>query len=160
MTRQAELIALIREIRIAFGRLRDSSDILHEDASVTTAMRAVLELLEEGGPQTVPHMARARNVSRQHIQQLVDALVAAGLVEPVANPAHRRSVLLALSQKGRAAFAAMRRREALALKTMLAMLDGVDLAATRAGLADLNAALARLDAGAIRKETAALLPAA
>ena len=60
----------------------------------------LLRSLSEGGPQTVPALARARPVARQHIQTLADAMAAEGLVVFKANPAHRRSQFVAITQKG------------------------------------------------------------
>lgn len=57
--------------------------------------------LAEGGPQTVPAIARSRPVSRQHIQKLADELAAEGLVEFVDNPEHKRSKLMRLTAAGR-----------------------------------------------------------
>ncbi|MSP88307.1 MAG: MarR family transcriptional regulator [Alphaproteobacteria bacterium] len=54
------------------------------------------------GPQTVPQLARARPVARQRIQKIADELAAAGLVEFVDNPGHKRSKLLRLTARGEA----------------------------------------------------------
>ena len=63
-------------------------------------------------------MARARGVSRQHIQQQVDALLERGLVERQDNPAHKRSSMLALTDKGRALIQNMRADELNALSRL------------------------------------------
>lgn len=113
-----ELDALIRAVRACFQSLRALGDSLHEDIGVTAAMRAVMEHLFEEAPETVPQIAQAKTVSRQHIQQLVDALVAAELAELFANPAHKRSPLVALTPKGMTVFEAMRRREKAVLRVL------------------------------------------
>ena len=59
------------------------------------------------GPQTVPQLARARPVSRQHIQKLANEMAAAGLVRFVANPAHKRSQLIEATPLGLDTFARM-----------------------------------------------------
>jgi DNA-binding MarR family transcriptional regulator len=64
----------------------------------------VLRSLIEGGPQTVPDMARARPISRQHCQTIVNGLEAHGLVEFIANPRHQRSQLVRVTREGRAWF--------------------------------------------------------
>jgi DNA-binding MarR family transcriptional regulator len=56
-------------------------------------------------------MARARTVSRQHIQTLVNELLRDRLVELAPNPAHQRSPLVRLTPKGKALFEVMLRRE-------------------------------------------------
>jgi DNA-binding MarR family transcriptional regulator len=110
--------ALGREVRRLFHQLRASAEAIHEEqGSLPIAQRAVLESLHRDGAATVPALARARPVSRQHIQALVNALREAGLVETRPNPAHRRSPLVALTPAGRRRFLAMRARERRALAT-------------------------------------------
>ena len=101
-----------------FHRLRAAAARVHGQGELTAGRRGVLRDLHRLGPQTVPQMARRRPVSRQHIQMLVNALRADGLVEPVDNPAHRRSPLVRLTGRGRAVVAAMLRREARLLAAM------------------------------------------
>ncbi len=64
----------------------------------------LLHSLETGGPQTVPQLARARPVARQHIQKLADEMAAEGLVTFVENPAHKRSRLLEVTPQGEAVY--------------------------------------------------------
>jgi DNA-binding MarR family transcriptional regulator len=109
------LESLFNETRLLFNTLKLWAEGVHPDSEITLPMRAVLELLLLEGAAPVPAMARARNVSRQHIQQQVDALVDKGLVERRGNPAHRRSPLIALSDKGRARIQTMRGEELDAL---------------------------------------------
>jgi DNA-binding MarR family transcriptional regulator len=56
-------------------------------------------------------MARARRVTRQRIQSLVNALAKVGLVESISNPASKRSPLISLTQTGAGTIAQMRRAE-------------------------------------------------
>ena len=63
------------------------------------------------GPQTVPQMARARPVSRQYIQTLVNLLARQGHVDFIENPAHKRSALVRLTPRGKAFVEAMSERE-------------------------------------------------
>jgi DNA-binding MarR family transcriptional regulator len=74
-------------------------------------MRGVMEFLASHGPVTVPHVARSRYVTRQHIQTLVNALLRLHLVSIEANPAHRRSALVHLTAEGQKTIERMRRRE-------------------------------------------------
>jgi DNA-binding MarR family transcriptional regulator len=67
---------------------------------VTTGVRAVLEQLQVEGEQTVPVIARAVGTSRQYIQRIADEAAAARLVRYVANPLHRRSALVQLTNRG------------------------------------------------------------
>src|SRR5215813_9208156 len=56
------------------------------------------------GPLTVPQIAQMRPTSRQRMQRLADELAAAGLVEFMDNPKHRRSKLVRLTSKGNARY--------------------------------------------------------
>jgi DNA-binding MarR family transcriptional regulator len=68
----------------------------------------VLRTLVLEGPQTVPQMAAARPVSRQHCQTIVNGLAEQGLVEFLDNPRHKRSKLVRVTKRGRARFEAMK----------------------------------------------------
>ena len=81
------------------------------DDGVSVGMRAVLEVLAEGGPATVPAVAERLDLARQGIQRHVNDLAALGLVEAVPNPAHRRSVLIAPTPAGTALFRRIRADE-------------------------------------------------
>ena len=109
---------LWNETRLLFHTLRQWSDTLHAELRVGASMRGVLELILLDGPATVPAVARARGVSRQHIQQQVDVLLERGLVERQHNPAHKRSSMIALTDKGRALIQNMRAEELNALSRM------------------------------------------
>ncbi|MCP4305937.1 MAG: MarR family transcriptional regulator, partial [bacterium] len=95
---QQEFEALVNEIRISYHFLADLADHLHAD--IDPPGRAVLEHLTRHGAASVPQIARARHVSRQHIQSIVNDLLTRGLVETTPNPAHRRSHLIALTDAG------------------------------------------------------------
>jgi DNA-binding MarR family transcriptional regulator len=140
----AALAAIVKQTRLVFHRLRALGDRLHRDVAVSTAMRGVMESLAEAGPQTVPQLARARPVARQQIQVVVDALVRAALVEARANPAHRRSALIALTARGERLFAAMKRKEARVLEQLARTLPARDLAAAARVLEALSEALGTL----------------
>src|SRR5215813_8522065 len=51
-----------------FHLLRALAARLHGQGEMTAARRGILRGLERLGPQSVPQLARARPVSRQHIQ--------------------------------------------------------------------------------------------
>jgi len=107
---------LAREVRLLFHGLRAATEGIHGGGDeVTVAHRGVLESLHRHGPQTVPALARARPVARQHIQVLVNRLLSLGLVEARVNPAHLRSPIIALTSTGAKRFERMRAREQQAL---------------------------------------------
>jgi len=114
---------LIRQIRGAFQDLRAYADQLHADTGVNASMRAVLEYLSESPAATVPQIARQKNVSRQHIQTIVDTLRERALVSLQDNPAHRRSPLVTLTRQGRATFKRMHDKEAVFLGSLMKTLD-------------------------------------
>ncbi|MBI4913219.1 MAG: MarR family transcriptional regulator [Acidobacteria bacterium] len=106
------LLSLLDEVRRCWHVLLAAGERLHAEEPVTMGMRAVLEQLSRFGPATVPSVARARGVSRQHVQTLVNPLAALGLVRFEDNPASRRSPLVALTREGRLMFRRMKRAEA------------------------------------------------
>ncbi len=110
--------SLFDETRLLFHALKQWAEALHAELGMTAAMRGVLELIVLRGPATVPGIARARGVTRQHIQQQVDALMERGFVERQDNPAHKRSSIIALTDKGRALIQNMRAEELNALSRM------------------------------------------
>jgi DNA-binding MarR family transcriptional regulator len=103
----------------------------------------LLRSLKDHGPQAVPALARMRPVSRQHIQTLADAMAADGLVAFKANPAHKRSQLVAMTPKGEQVYEALARKLA-AISDDLAG----DMDARKIGIAaqSLNLLAAKLDA--------------
>lgn len=135
---RSELYALLSQVRTCFNLLKTLAETLHADSGISPSMRAVLEALHDEDRQTVPAIARAKGVSRQHIQTIADALQAAGHVCVVANPAHRRSPLLCLTKKGRGRFADIRRRETAPLARLAAAVPSGDLGRARGVLADIN----------------------
>lgn len=107
----AALDDLIEETSRVYQRLAVAAEQVHRKWDISAGKRAVLRIIDKQGPQTVPQMARARCVSRQHIQALVNALLDAGLIELEANPAHKRSSLVQLTAKGQAVVEAINSRE-------------------------------------------------
>ncbi len=127
MTKAEKMTALTAAVRAVFNRLKALGDDLHGDLEVTAAMRAVMETLSTEGAMTVPQIARLKGVTRQHIQLLADALAEAGLATVKENPAHRRSSLIALTDKGKRTFAKMRAREIPVVTSIANEFDAQDL---------------------------------
>lgn len=118
---------------------------------LSVGLRAVLDMLREHGPMTVPQMGRAQALSRQFVQRTVNDAAARGLVESMPNPAHKRSSLIALTDRGLAAVTDVVDRERAVfaragldltegevdaclrvLTRLLALVDNVDLDGGRA----------------------------
>ena len=114
---------MIAAVRISFNRLKGIAEELHRDLGVSVSMRGVMESLADEHAKTVPAIAREKGVSRQHIQVNVDALLNVGMVEARDNAAHRRSPLIALTERGRQVFAEIRRREASILESLVEGLE-------------------------------------
>jgi DNA-binding MarR family transcriptional regulator len=83
---------------------------------MSVGVRAVLKMLCEHGPMTVPQMSRAQALSRQFVQRMVNDAAAGGLVESVVNPMHRRSSLIRLTGTGHAAITRVTDRERTVLR--------------------------------------------
>lgn len=120
MTSQSvdELRTLIGEVRMTFRLLAGLSDRMLENRGLTGSLRAILEFISNHGPSPVPKMATDKSMTRQSVQSLVDRLVSLGLVETVDNPAHKRSVLVALTNKGRETFSAILAEEQILLSNV------------------------------------------
>ena len=110
--REQELALLFDETVLLYLRLTALAARLHGAGPLSGPRRTVLAGLARSGPQTVAQMARVRSQSRQRFQPLINALIADGLVEAVANPAHRQSPLMVITAKGQRAVARMREIEA------------------------------------------------
>lgn len=118
-TREEALLKLGGAVRHLFHLLRAVAEAATPgDQGFTASHRAVLESLRTLGAQTVPALARARPVARQHIQVLVNDLTAWGLTAARANPAHKRSPLITLTRAGQARFDAIRAAEKEALASL------------------------------------------
>lgn len=131
---------LFDEVRLLEHRLVQAAGRLHADGQVSIPGRAVLEFLQWHGPTSVPDIARARYVTRQHIQTIVDTLSGQGLVRPEPNRAHRRSPLFRLTDTGATAIRSMHERERQVLEQGLQAIDPAAVAAS-AVLADVRHAL-------------------
>ncbi|BEL07417.1 MarR family transcriptional regulator [Actinoplanes sichuanensis] len=105
---------------------------------VSVGMRAVLEVLAEHGPMTVPDIADRLDLARQGIQRHVNDLAALGWVESRVNPAHRRSVLIAVTPAGSELFTRIRSDELSRLDRMATECTADELAAALRVLAALS----------------------
>jgi len=126
---EEQLFEVIRRVRPLYRALLSAVESRLEGTGISVALRGVLEILAEDGPQAVPQIARAHGVGRQFVQRTVDEAAAAGLVCSEDNPAHRRSPLFDLTDKGRAAFAKIRRQEMAVTRRVAAGLSRADVAA-------------------------------
>jgi DNA-binding MarR family transcriptional regulator len=92
-----EVLRHVRPLVLNSARVVEAS-LRPEGLSV--GMRAVLEVLTEHGAAAVPSIADRLDLARQGVQRHVNDLILLGYVETRPNPAHRRSVLIALTRPG------------------------------------------------------------
>jgi DNA-binding MarR family transcriptional regulator len=81
-------------------------------------------------PLTVPQIARRMGLTRQSVQASVNRLLADGCLACEANPDHRRSPLMFLTDRGRAVYARLERRQAHWIDELVAGFDVQELEAT------------------------------
>lgn len=142
--REAAFLRVGGAVRHLFHQLRAVAEVATPAKDgFTISHRAVLESLTTQGMQTVPALARSRPVARQHMQVLVNDLLAWGLVETRPNPAHKRSPLVALTARGAKRFDAIRRAESRVLDTLHLSLPVTELARLADGLETLSDDLAQ-----------------
>ncbi|MFQ5859776.1 MAG: MarR family winged helix-turn-helix transcriptional regulator [Anaerolineae bacterium] len=132
------LESVIGETVSLFHRLRVVVEQVHHQGEMTAGRLGVLRGLDLFGAQTVPQMARARPVSRQYIQTLVDELTREGHVEQTENPAHKRSRLVRLTPQGKRFVDAATRRQAKLFSRLKAGIPEKDLRTTASVLSALR----------------------
>ena len=145
--KSTDLVHVIKSIRLAFNRLKMIADDLHADHGISAAMRAVMEALSDAGPMTVPKIAEAKGVTRQHIQVLCDQLIAKGILAAEPNSKHARSPLVGLTKAGRQQFAEIAAREAELLERLARGFDPARMAQLRATLAEFARQLSEIKPG-------------
>lgn len=123
-----DLRALVDECIVLADRLVWVAEHLHGEEGHGAARRGILRGLARYGAQTVPELARARSVTRQNVQPVIDALLESGHVEAVPNPRHRRSPRFAVTPRGLALATRMDRNDARALAAVAPGLSRADVA--------------------------------
>jgi DNA-binding MarR family transcriptional regulator len=115
----------------ANGLLLAAGDVLSADEGLTSARWQVLGAIALAErPLTVPQIARRMGLTRQGIHATVKRLVADALLELAPNRDHRRSQLVCLTEKGRAAYAAMDARQAAWVNRLAAGIGRAQLQTT------------------------------
>jgi DNA-binding MarR family transcriptional regulator len=92
-----EVLEQVRPLVLNSARVVEAS---LKPLGLTVGMRAVLEVLAEHGPATVPAIGERLDLARQGVQRHVNDLIERDQVVSRANPGHRRSVLIALTDAG------------------------------------------------------------
>lgn len=100
-----KLTDLILETFRLNGALLSAGDELVKDIGLTSARWQVLGALAEANrPLTVAQISRRMGPTRQAVQRLANDLEAEGILAFQENPDHKKSRLVALTQKGEAAY--------------------------------------------------------
>jgi DNA-binding MarR family transcriptional regulator len=118
-------------VRRLFRAMGQTATAYLDDLGVTAAERAVMEFLFRNTRMTVPEMARAYDVSRQHIQASVNTLLEKELVVLEDNPAHKRSPFVVLSEKGKRLFAGIAKKDDELIEATFATIGKPDRKTTR-----------------------------
>lgn len=98
-----------------------------QGTELTVRMRAVLEILQRHGEQTVPEIAARLEIKRQYVQLMVNETLAGGFVEQRSNPRHSRSPLMSLTDRGRELIEGIVTKELAVMQMIGADLDAKDI---------------------------------
>jgi len=91
-----ELIRLNGRMKSLFAEARRAAGLGDSEMAVLNAV------VEADHPPTVPQIGRSFGQPRQIVQRAANSLIAAGLIETIANPDHKRAVLLRATAAGTA----------------------------------------------------------
>jgi DNA-binding MarR family transcriptional regulator len=124
----AAVDSLLSEVNTLATQLKQGHQPFESPRDWSGGVRSVLLALSRQGAQTVPEIARLRCTSRQNIQIVVNRLKRDGLAELELNPAHKRSSLVRLTEKGRELVKEMEKAEESLLQRAMAELSHEQLA--------------------------------
>lgn len=149
MTRSEQLFRLMWLSRPLMQRVEELVRRNLDGTGLTVRMRAILEILESHDALSVPDIARALQIQRQYVQVMVNEVIAAGLAEKRANPRHRASPLIGLTQQGQQLVRDVLAREQRKTELLSEAYAEVDIATA---LAVVEQLCAQLDADAAQSE--------
>jgi DNA-binding MarR family transcriptional regulator len=135
---------VVLDVFRANGLLLAAGDELAAKEGLTSARWQVLgavSLAEK--PLTVPQIARRMGLTRQSVQASVNRLLADGLVASQDNPDHRRSPLIALTDRGRRAYESLDRLQVGWVNQLADGIDANELATAARVLGELSQRLER-----------------
>ncbi len=91
------------------GLLIAEGDSMTRDLDLTSARwRVIGAVALSSSGLTVPGIARVLGQSRQAVQRMTDVMVKDGLVKYSANPKHKKSVLVNLTEEGKSTYNLLR----------------------------------------------------
>jgi DNA-binding MarR family transcriptional regulator len=146
LSMRPDLTELFDEVRLLEHLLARAAEGLHRSSGISVPGRAVLEFLERNGPTPVPNIARARYVTRQHIQTIVDTLTDQKLVGRAPNAGHRSSPLITLTDAGAHAIDKIHEREDQILDRAMTAIGAHDVRAATSVLTAVREALDQTEA--------------
>ncbi|MEP3275619.1 MAG: MarR family winged helix-turn-helix transcriptional regulator [Stappiaceae bacterium] len=100
------------------------------DTGLTVRTRAVLEVVLQHGSLSVPDIAHHLFIKRQYVQVMVNETLAGGLSCKLANPRHKSSPLIALTDKGSALIRDVMSGEQKIIENLSADFDPAQVSAT------------------------------
>ena len=105
------LSELVVQIFRVNGALTTWGDRFAAESGLTTARWQVLGAISmEEEPSTSPQIAGRMGITRQGVQKQLNLLRDEGLVMPIENPAHKRSLRYSLTEHGEQNLAEIRKR--------------------------------------------------
>jgi DNA-binding MarR family transcriptional regulator len=115
----------------ANGLLLAAGDLLAADQGLRSARWQILGAITLAERAlTVPQIARRMGLTRQSVHATVTRLVRDGLLELSPNADHRRSPLVRITRSGRAAYAAIDKRQAIWVNRLASGIGRSDLETT------------------------------
>ena len=132
---------LFREVFKLQAALSAIMDTVHEQAGLSTSQHKIMRAVSQIGPATVPDVAAVLGVSRQFVQTVCNNLLSCEYIKFRANPRHKRSKLVALTERGRNAFQQARRNENKIIEQALPGIDPQKAIEARKLLASIRTAV-------------------
>ncbi|WP_411129877.1 MarR family winged helix-turn-helix transcriptional regulator [Streptomyces sp. x-19] len=126
-TAEELLYDVIRRLRPLQRTIVRAAERTLDGTGLTAGERTLLDALRTHGPRTVPQLARSLDLDRQPVQRWVNHAAELGLVVTTANPAHRRSSLIRLTDEGTAMMRGVQEAEAGELRRGLADLSAEEV---------------------------------
>lgn len=105
--REKQIDALVREVRHLRSQINKSAAPVNAKVEgnilgkkgVMGGVGIIMDI-HDSGPKSMPQLLEDRAYTRQHLHDLVTRLEAEGMVEYLDNPKHKRSKLIAATDKG------------------------------------------------------------
>jgi DNA-binding MarR family transcriptional regulator len=124
MEAHSDLVLFVDAVARMRGRLRTAFNSDPDSRGLASMEPMVLAaVVEATNPPTVPQIGRSLGHSRQAIQRAANDLIAAGLIEAVSNPDHKRAGLLLPTPLGREVQAQANRRAEVIAAELLGAID-------------------------------------